>query len=185
MTNPLIRLVFGVQILDEKTTRLVVSGALGLSPMPPLTGVRRSDSATFSESCSSNTWTVDLDQGDYIVRIEASSWTEAVLTIEAQLDTGQLAPRFVYWGNLPESNTEGLAGWIETSATVDPPDTSTIGNPKDPCPPPPPPNKRSSVSPSAAVTWFSNTLDPLWDQASTDQRGGAPGTGGPPPPRHR
>ena len=186
MTNPLIRLGFGVQIRDEKPTRLVVTGALGLSPMPPLTGIRRSDAWTFSQACASNTWTVDLDPGDYVIRIETEAWTEAEIAIAAQLDTGQLAPRFVYWGNLPESNTEGLAGWLDTNLAVDPPSTSTIGNPKDPWPPPPPPNKRDAVTPSAAVSWFSSTLDPLWDQSVSDQRGGAHGIGGPPPARpHR
>ena len=184
MTNPLIRLVFGVQILDSKPTRLVVTGSLGSSP-PPLTGLRRSDSWTFSESYASDAWTADLDAGDYLVRIETDSWTAAGLTIDAELDTGQDQPRFVFWGILPETEKEGLASWHTTRLVVDPPTTSTTSNPKDPWPPPPPPAQRTAVSPSGALTWFTNQLAPLFAQSSTDQRAGAPGSGGPPPPRRR
>lgn len=186
MTNPLLRLVFGIQVFDtNKSTRLVVSGSVGVTPVPPLTGLRRHDSATFSANYASGEWGVDLDAGDYIIRIETDSWAGSELEINVLLEPSQPDVRFVYWGNLPESSTEGIASWNDTYAIVDPPTTSTIGSPKDPWPPPPPPAKRTAISGTSSATWFASSLDPLWDQSSTDMRSGAPGSGGDPPPRRR
>ena len=185
MTNPLIRLVFGIQALDEKSTRLIITSSSPLAtPPPPLAGLRRSDGGTFTVAYAQNAWTVELAPDDYVLRIETEAWAAASIAIAVDLQEDSVTPRFVYWGMIDPS-TEGIAGWRASEATVDPPATSMTSNPKDPWPPPPPPDKRSTITPTAALTWFTDQLDPLWDQTSTDQRDGAPGSGGAPPPRRR
>ena len=154
----LIRMIFAVQM--TKPTRLRVSGNVG-APAPAMTSLRRGDSEPSSVGCVDGSWTMDLDAGDYVIEIQVENWVAGRLDIVTELAPGQSPPTFVYHGPLPRSSPPvGLAAWKATALYVDPPESSTASDSKDPCPPPPPPTAATPMVTLAQASseWFTAEL---------------------------
>jgi hypothetical protein len=153
----LTRMIFAIQVTDTKPTRLRVSGDVG-TPAPAMTSLRRGDSEPSSVSCVDGSWTMDLDAGDYLVEIQVENWVAGRLDIVTELTSGQNPPAVVYYGPLPRSpQPVDLAAWEATVLYIDPPESSAIGDSKDPWPPPPPPPPRVTLAPVSAA-WFTAEL---------------------------
>jgi hypothetical protein len=147
----LTRMIFAIQMTDPRPTRLRVSGDVG-TPAPPMTSRRRGDSAPSSVDCIDSSWTMDLDAGDYLIEIQAESWTAGRFDIVAELAPGQSSPIFVDHGSLRRSpSPDGLTTWKDVTLAAD--------DSKDPWPPPPPPLTTSTVTlAQVSSEWFTGEL---------------------------
>ena len=153
----LTRMIFAIQMTDAKPTRLRVSGDVG-TPAPVMTSRRRGDPEPSSVGCVDGSWTMDLDAGDYLVEIQVEDWIAGRLDIVTELTPGQSPPIIVYYGPLSGSpQLDGLVAWEATVLYVDPPESSALGDSKDPWPPPPPPPPRVMLA-AVSAAWFTAEL---------------------------
>lgn len=157
MSSPqLVRMIFGLRVSkDEAPTSLEVAGSFG-APEPQLS-VRRSDGWAQQVSWLDPGWKLELAEGDYVVTMLVDTWQAGALAVTAINTTG--ATTFVYYGLLPDTGLNELAAWPAAVTLVDPPATSSSGDPKDPWPPPPPPVVRTKLS---GTTWLENELHTAW-----------------------
>jgi len=154
----LTRMIFAIQMTDTKPTRLRVSGDVG-TPAPTMASLRRGDSKPSSVGCVDGSWTMDLDAGDYLIEIQVEDWVAGRLDIVTELTPGQSPPTFVYHGPLPESPSPvGVAAWKATALYIDPPESSAVGDSKDPWPPPPPPPPLRVTLALGSAAWFTAEL---------------------------
>lgn len=168
----LTRMIFAIQMTDPKPTRLRVSGDVG-TPAPPMTSLRRGDSAPSSVDCVDGSWTVDLGAGDYLIEIQVEDWVAGRLDIVAELTPGQSSPTFAYYGPLSQSPSPvGFAAWADTALYIDPPASSAADDPKDPWPPPPPPLRVTLAQVSS--DWFTTQLTAARTRIATQLAGKAP-----------
>jgi hypothetical protein len=156
----LTRMIFAIQTSDPKPTRLRVTGDVG-TPAPAMTRVRRGDSEPFPVDCVNGSWTMDLDAGDYVIKLQVESWVPGRLDIVAELTPGQSPPTFVSYGPLSQSPSPvGLAAWTATALYIDSPESLAANDSKDPWPPPPPP-LTVTLAPVSSE-WFTAELAAAW-----------------------
>jgi hypothetical protein len=153
----LTRMIFAIQMTDPRPTRLRVRGNVG-TPAPALTKLRRGYTQPSSVGCVDGSWTMDLDAGDYLIEIQVEEWVAGRLDIAAELAPGQSPPTFIYQGPLQQSSPGGLAAWKATAVYVDPPESSTAFDSKDPWPPPPPPPTSTITLAQDSSAWFTDEL---------------------------
>lgn len=168
------RMIFAIQMIDPKPTRLRVSGDVG-TPAPAMSLRRRGTSEPSSVGCVDGAWTTDLEAGDYLIEIPVEDRIAGRLDIVAELASEQRPPVFVYYGPLSQSpQPVGLAAWEATALHIDPPEL-LAGDSKDPWPPPPPPPPGATLAPDSEA-WFTAELAAAWNRIA-EQRAVTGGKG--------
>jgi hypothetical protein len=140
------KLIFGVRV--SQATKLDVDGGPHGKPLPLWLTTRDRGEAT-DVACEQGTWTVELSQGDHMVRILAPApddWFDGVLRFTVAPEAA-----IVFYGPPRPRAEYALLAWRATEGTTG----GLYGSdPKDPWPPP----LDTVIAPFEDAQWLTETL---------------------------